>query len=45
MGDLNSIGGTTSDDLLPLFQNEIYRNVAQPNGLARAGLRSATRRG
>ena len=37
MGALNSIDGTTPDDLMQLFRNEIYRNVAEPNGMANAG--------
>jgi hypothetical protein len=37
MGALNSIDGTTPNDLLRLFQNEIYRNVAEPNGLPNTG--------
>lgn len=37
MGALNSIDGTSPDELLLLFQNEVYRNVAEPNGQPNAG--------
>ena len=37
MGGPNSISGPISDALPQLLQNETYRNVAGPNGLASAG--------
>jgi hypothetical protein len=38
MGALNSTDGTTPEGLLRLFQNEVYRNVAEPNGQPNAGV-------
>lgn len=37
MGALNNIDGTSPDDLLQLYRNEVYRNVAEPNGMPNAG--------
>ena len=37
MGALNNADGTTPDDLLRLFQNEIYRNVAEPSSTTNFG--------
>ncbi|WP_210517349.1 hypothetical protein [Hymenobacter terricola] len=37
MGALNNTDGTSHDDLLRLFQNEIYRNVAEPTSMTSLG--------
>lgn len=37
MGALDNSEGTSPDDLLRLFQNEIYRNVAEPTSMVSCG--------
>jgi hypothetical protein len=37
LGALQNTAATTPEDLLRLFQNEVYRNVAEPTGMATFG--------